>query len=119
MYSHIRTAWASALRSGRFVQTRFDERRVEGEGRSKRYCAFGVLVKVAEDSLRQSLTCPLLDDDTREAMITKEAWAAFETWAGTEGLRHLRGEDGALLARVLAANDRGEPFDVIAKMVEV
>jgi len=118
VFTHVRHAWAAALRSDKFKQVRDAEcRRLDDSGRhvSPRYCAFGLLVHLAERELRVPLTCQVNPSD--EAMVSKDCIARFEEWAGAPGFREA-GPDHDLIAQVVEANDAGKTFEEIAGLVE-
>lgn len=130
MYSHVKSAWAAALRSGKFKQIIGCERYTPESGDAKpRYCAFGVLVAIAEEKLGP-LTCQLSApkprrvkeedplDNAGEAMIGVEEWAKFEKWAGGTRMRDFNSPDGSIIKLAVEANDAGKTFEEIAGMVE-
>ena len=119
MKVEIRERWASALRSGRFKPAKGAECLHRGHG-APSYCAFGVLVKLAEEETGLPLFCELPGERNEmcAALIGRDRWAIFEPWAGMVGARYGWSQDGRLVAAVLAANDAGATFEAIAEMVE-
>lgn len=47
MNPEVKSAWLTALRSGNYVQTRFNLERIDSDGTSK-FCCLGVLCDIAE-----------------------------------------------------------------------
>ena len=119
MRDDVRRQWAAALRSPRFVQGVDHERYTEAG--VTRHCVLGVLAQLYEDwTGDRSVWAPCGTSVVAEMLNTR--CEGFFRWAGVcdpgAALAAWTREDGDRIMALVAENDAGVAFQVLAGQVE-
>ncbi len=121
MDKKIKREWITALRSGEYKQVSGALCKLNGDGSVKGHCCLGVACEVA---IKNGLDVDVSEDDINSDQ-SKRRYAQSTYWlpASVQGFYGFANESGFpntgdTERRLTEMNDRGEPFDYIADVLE-